>query len=112
VARHRSAGLDVSATVRGTRRPLPAAVDQGAYRILQEALTNATRHGRGRAEVTIAFADDAVELTVANPAHRAVSRDGHGLVGMRERATLLGGSLHADASADRFEVRAWLPTTT
>jgi signal transduction histidine kinase len=111
VARHRAAGLDVSATVRGTRRPLPPAVDQGAYRILQEALTNATRHGRGRAEVTIAFAEGAVELTVANPATRAAGADGHGLVGMHERVRLLGGSLHAGASADRFEVRAWLPTT-
>lgn len=112
VARHRDAGLDVSATVSGTRRPLPPAVDQSAYRILQEALTNAARHGGGSARVRIAFAD-ALELAVTNPlGHARGNGAGHGLVGMRERAALLGGTLQADAVDGRFEVRAWLPTAT
>jgi signal transduction histidine kinase len=111
VARHRDAGLDVTATVSGPHRPLPPAVDQSAYRILQEALTNAARHGDGRAHVGVAFADGALELTVANPLGTArATGDGHGIVGMRERAALLGGSLRADTVDGRFEVRAWLPT--
>ncbi len=111
LARHRDAGLDVTATVSGARRPLPPAVDQGAYRILQEALTNAARHGGGRAQVRVAFRDRALELAVTNPLGPARGNGtGNGLLGMRERATLLGGSLRADAVDGRFEVQAWLPT--
>ena len=111
VARHRDAGLEVNMTVSGARRPLPAAVDQGAYRILQEALTNATRHGGGSADVHVAFADGGLELAVANPLRRAPGTGhGHGIAGMRERAALLGGRLAAHAVDGRFEVRAWLPT--
>ena len=112
VARHRDAGLDVTATVNGARRPLPPAVDQGAYRIVQEALTNAARHGDGHAAVDVTFGDGALELAVANPLGRDTGAHGagHGIVGMRERAALLGGSLRADAADGRFEVRAWLPT--
>jgi signal transduction histidine kinase len=111
-ARHRAAGLDVTTAVRGERRPLSPGVDRGAYRIVQEALTNAARHGDGSARVDIAFGDGEVEVTVANPlprdrAVRAV--DGYGIVGMRERAVLLGGSLEAGAHDGRFEVRARLP---
>jgi signal transduction histidine kinase len=111
LARHRHAGLDVTATVSGARRPLTAAVDQGAYRILQEALTNAARHGSGRAHVDVAFGDGALELAVTNPIGPATGTGkGHGLLGMRERAALLGGSLRADTVDGRFEVQAWLPT--
>ena len=112
VARHRDAGLDVTATVNGARRPLPPAVDQGAYRIVQEALTNAARHGDGHAAVDVTFGDGALELAVANPLGRDTGAHGagHGIVGMHERAALLGGSLRADAADGRFEVRAWLPT--
>jgi signal transduction histidine kinase len=110
VERHRAAGLDVTATVHGERPPLPRAVDRAAYRILQEALTNAARHGSGTARVEVAF-DDGVELTVTNPLGgdgRGTS-GGHGVVGMRERATLLGGTLDAGARDGRFEVTARLP---
>ena len=110
VARHRAAGLDVSATYRGARRPLPASVDTAAYRIVQEALTNAARHGDGRVGVDVRFGDDALEVAVANPvAAGAVAGDGHGLIGIRERATLLGGTLEAGAHEGRFEVHACLP---
>jgi signal transduction histidine kinase len=111
--RHRAAGLQVSTAFRGDRRPLPAGVDLAAYRILQEALTNAARHGDGAASVQVAFGERELELTVVNglPGGRAAPADGggHGLVGMRERAALLGGSLDASAVDGRFEVRARLP---
>jgi signal transduction histidine kinase len=114
VERHRSAGLDVELAIRGERAPLPTGVDRGAYRILQEALTNAARHGDGRASVAVEFGDDALALTVANPVGagaRAAGEGGHGIVGMRERAALLGGTLEAGSRNGRFEVRATLPVT-
>jgi signal transduction histidine kinase len=109
--RHRAAGLAVSVRTRGSRRPLPPGLDQAAYRILQEALTNAAKHGRGTAEVELSFGPGALKLTVTNPAasNGAATAGGHGLVGMRERAALLGGSLEAGASDGRFRVRARLP---
>ena len=70
VKRHRDAGLEVNLEVSGDRRALPPATDQAAYRILQESLTNALRHGAGRADVTLAYDDDALEIQVANPARR------------------------------------------
>jgi len=113
VERHRAAGLDVTSSIHGSERPLPAAVDRGAYRIIQEALTNAARHGNGNARVQIAFGERELELFVENvlvPGRPAGSEGGgHGLVGMRERAALLGGSLEAGAHEGRFEVRARLP---
>ena len=91
---------------------MPTNVDRGAYRILQEALTNAARHGNGSAEVLVSFQPAALELTVINPIGVPTNRQdgaGHGVVGMRERADLLGGSLDAAAQAGRFRVHAWLP---
>jgi signal transduction histidine kinase len=109
--RHRASGLRVTVSVDGSRRPLAPGVDQAAYRILQEALTNAARHGRGEADVQVAFGSRAVEITVTNAArpNGAAHGGGHGLVGMRERASLLGGSLDASASDGLFQVRARLP---
>jgi signal transduction histidine kinase len=111
--RHRAAGLDVTSSIHGERRPLPAAVDRGAYRILQEALTNAARHGNGSARVQIDFGERELGVFVENvlvPGRPARAEGGgHGLVGMRERAELLGGSLEARAREGRFEVRARLP---
>jgi signal transduction histidine kinase len=103
----------VTSETHGDPRPLPAAVDRGAYRIIQEALTNAARHGNGDAEVEVAFADGELELRVENrvdPAHRGGAEGGgHGLIGMRERAALLGGTLEAGPRDGRFAVRARLP---
>ena len=109
--RHRSAGLAVTIDEHGSKRPLSPGLDQAAYRILQEALTNAARHGRGSAEVEIGFAGRALELTVTNPTlpGSTLGGAGHGIVGMRERATLLGGTLDAGASDGRFVVHASLP---
>jgi signal transduction histidine kinase len=113
VERHRAAGLHVTSSVHGERRPLPAAVDSGVYRIIQEALTNAARHGNGNARVRIDFGERELAVFVENaldPGSPARSDGGgHGLVGMRERAALLGGSLEAHAREERFEVRARLP---
>jgi signal transduction histidine kinase len=112
VERHRDAGLDVTATVRGEVGPLSPGVDRTAFRIVQEALTNAARHGEGSADVQVTFGGDALELTVANPVggERTVrAAEGHGIIGMRERASLVGGRLEAGLLDGRFEVRARLP---
>jgi signal transduction histidine kinase len=112
VARHAAAGLDITLARQGEPRRLVSAVDQAAYRILQEALTNAGRHGDGAARIEVAFTGAAVELTVSNTAAgdtAARSNGGHGLIGMRERATLLGGSLEAGRSNGMFRVHARLP---
>jgi signal transduction histidine kinase len=110
-SRHRSAGLVVNVRERGSRRPLPPGLDQAAYRILQEALTNAARHGDGSAEVEIDFGTSSLELGVSNPTRpdQAPGGAGHGIVGMRERAALLGGSLEVQASDGLYRIRARLP---
>jgi signal transduction histidine kinase len=109
--RHRAAGLRVTTTIHGPRRPLRPAVDRAAYRILQEALTNAGRHGRDRALVGIMYGADVLELTVTNPVEDGCGGvdDGRGIIGMRERAALLGGTLDAGPRDDRFRVHARLP---
>jgi signal transduction histidine kinase len=112
IARHTAAGLDVKLASEGDPPPLETAVDQAVYRILQEALTNVARYGAGTARVELAFGTTALELTVSNPAasERAPRENGgHGLVGMRERATLLGGSLEAERTGGMFRIRAHLP---
>jgi signal transduction histidine kinase len=112
LARHAATGLDVSVARAGKPRPLETAVDQAAYRILQEALTNAAKHGTGGARVELAFSTATLQLTVSNPAAcEAAQRanGGHGLIGMHERATLLGGSLEAERAKGTFRVRARLP---
>jgi signal transduction histidine kinase len=108
---HRNSGLAIATYVHGSRRDLPRSVAWAAYRILQEALTNAARHGRGSAEVAVLFRPDAVEIAVTNPAgtKSPAQGGGHGIVGMRERATLLGGTLQTHAEAGTFRLRARLP---
>jgi signal transduction histidine kinase len=109
--RHRSAGLAVDVRERGSSRPLPPGLDQAAYRILQEALTNAARHGGGSATVDITFAPSSLELTVSNPIGSAhvPGAAAHGIIGMRERAALLDGSLETGATNGLFRVHARLP---
>ena len=112
IAQHQAAGLEVTFDTAGAPRPLGAAADQAAYRILQEALTNAARHGAGSARIELAFGDRAVELSVTNPVPaRGSPRSGggHGLIGMRERATLLGGNLDVERSNGAFRIRARIP---
>jgi signal transduction histidine kinase len=108
--RYRASGLALGAELVGDREPLPRSVAWAAYRILQEALTNAARHGRGEAHVTVSFHPATVEITVTNRiGSPTADRDGHGIVGMRERATLLGGSFEASAERGTFRVHALLP---
>ena len=112
IAHHQAVGLDVTVDTLGARRTLVAAADQATYRILQEALTNAARHGTGIAHIQLAFGDAAVEITVTNPVPATAERKshgGHGLIGMRERATLLGGDLDAVRVNGTFRVHARLP---
>jgi signal transduction histidine kinase len=109
-ARYRASGLAVTVRVDGSRRPLAPGVDQAAFRILQEALTNAARHGSGSAEVEVDFGPGLLVVTVTNPVPPgAANGAGHGLIGMRERAQLLGGSLEAGAVDGVYRVRARLP---
>lgn len=114
VAQQRDAGFEVELREQDEDwRPPPPAVGRAAYRIAQEGLTNAARYGNGRCELTIRHHVDRLEMTVVNTiaAESAPRRRGGGLglLGMRERAQLLGGSLEAGAESGRFRVRAVLP---
>jgi signal transduction histidine kinase len=109
VDRHRAAGLRIATDLRGSRAVVPRSVAWAAYRILQEALTNAARHGRGHADVRVQFGTEAVEITVTNPAGVGEPGGGHGIVGMRERASLLGGVLETGQRAGTFRLYARLP---
>jgi len=108
---HRAAGLAIATDLRGPGRPLPRSVAWATYRILQEALTNAARHGRGSADVAVCFHPDAVEITVTNPTatNGSAPGGGHGIVGMRERAAVLGGTLETHAGDGVFSLHARLP---
>jgi signal transduction histidine kinase len=127
VSRARAAGQPVTLTVTGTARPLPPDVDQAAYRIVQEGLTNVSRHaGQAPACVRLAYGigtltvqvdDDGDGLRRPAPPESAnrepaslAQGPGLGLVGMRERVTALGGRLHAGPRTDGgFRVRAEIP---
>ncbi|MDN8548096.1 histidine kinase [Microbacterium sp. NM3R9] len=116
-AQVRAAGLDLRVDV----DPVPpgeppAAVQIAVYRILQEALTNAMRHGAGgTVDVSLAWLPDRVEVRVSNPLPPASAiaggtpSGGYGLVGMRERAQLIGGHLEVGPVGDAFVVAATLP---
>ncbi len=91
---------------------LPERVDRAAYRILQEALSNAERHGSGTARMELAAAEGVLRLVVVNPlAGQPVSgsREGLGLVSMAERAQAVGGRLVAGPADGHWRVQAWLP---
>src|SRR5690348_16511938 len=112
----REAGLPVTLRVEGTPRPLPPALDLSAFRIVQEALTNTLKHaGNARADVTVRYEDSLVSLEIADTGRGPGGGrgTGHGLVGMRERAAMLGGELEALPRPEGgFAVRARLPLTT
>jgi signal transduction histidine kinase len=109
----REAGLPVTLDVEGRRVPLPAGVDLSAYRIVQEALTNALKHaGPASARVTVRYGDGELELDIVDDGAGAVNGNGggHGLIGMRERVTMFGGDLDAGARREGgYAVRARLP---
>jgi signal transduction histidine kinase len=115
VAGARRAGLETTLSVTGTPTPLSAAVDLAAYRIVQESLTNAIRHaGPAQASVWLSYGDDELRIDVADTGRGkpvGVSEGaGHGLVGMRERAAAVGGSVETGPSpGGGFRVAARLP---
>jgi signal transduction histidine kinase len=111
VDRARAAGVPLSVTVDGAPRELAPAVDQSAYRIVQEAVTNVVKHAdRAETKITLGYGADALELTIADAGGGVpASAPGHGLVGMRERAELFGGTLTAGPRNGGFEVHAVLP---
>ena len=113
------AGLPVALEIEGDPRPLAAGLDLSAYRIVQEALTNALKHaGPATATVRLCYGDGALELRVTDDgrggaADRRTGADGHGLIGMRERVALYGGDLTAGPRpGGGYEVRARLPLQT
>jgi signal transduction histidine kinase len=116
------AGLPVEVRVSGEPRPLPTGIDVTAYRIVQEALTNALKHGAGgKAEVTIRYADHALRVEVLTTGPSVLTGDappsvppgdgaGRGLAGLRERVTVYGGDLDARRRlGGGYRVRARLP---
>jgi signal transduction histidine kinase len=123
----RAGGVTVTTEVTGTRRPLPEGVNLSAYRIVQEALSNAMRHAPGSAvQVKLFYGEAALVIEIRNdglvngaPVDPAavgqglwagLDGGGHGIIGMRERATMLGGHLQAGPTAnDEFLVTAALP---
>jgi signal transduction histidine kinase len=115
----RSGGVRVTSSVSGTARVLPQGIDLSAYRIVQEALSNVMRHAPGSAaRVELGYAPSALVIKVRNDACAAQNGDadqegaGHGLIGMRERAGMLGGHLEAGPTDDGgFLVTAVLPDT-
>ncbi|MEV6923439.1 histidine kinase [Dactylosporangium sp. NPDC051485] len=114
VGRARDGGQAVDLAVDGTPVPLPPSLDLSAYRIVQEALTNATKHAPGApVSVGLRWLPDALQIEVCDrgPGARGLpSPDAHGLVGMRERVRIHGGNLQAgNAAAGGFAVRALLP---
>ena len=117
LAEVRAAGVDVSLAREGTVCTVPASVDLSAYRIVQEALTNAIRHAAGAsATVVLRYLPGELALEVLDDGPAAPERpigEGHGLAGMRERAALVGGSLVAEGRPEGgFRVTAHLPLRT
>ncbi len=105
----RAAGLPVELSLDGVRRPLDAGVELSAYRIVQEALTNALKHARGaRARVRLAYEPRAIEIEVTDQGGGGgrdlgeAASGGRGLIGMRERVALYGGALRGRPDADRL----------
>ncbi|HEX6867900.1 MAG TPA: histidine kinase [Candidatus Limnocylindrales bacterium] len=112
----RAAGLPVELSIDGVPRPLDAGVELAAYRIVQEALTNALKHARGaRARVRIAYGPRAIDISVTDEGGAGdrdlgqASGGGRGLIGMRERVAMYGGDLEAGPTPTGFRVHAQLP---
>ena len=111
----RGAGLDLRVTTTGAEHPLPTGHQIAIYRILQEALTNALRHGKRDepVQVDVTWQDRGVAVRVINPVASVVSSPdafGHGVPGMHERAALVGGWFTAETTdGGLFVVTAFVP---
>ncbi len=111
VEEFRAEGLEVALSVDQELAPLPAGIDVSAYRIAQEALTNALRYGRGTASLEVSGLGDGVAIRATNPTGpaRPSMGSGLGLRGLAERVALLGGTLSHGATDGHFELAATLP---
>ena len=114
VGQLRDAGLPVELSIDGERRELPVGIELSAYRIVQEALTNALKHaGDARATVHVRYGSDSLELEIVDDGQggsKRTSGGGHGLVGMRERVALYGGRFDASRRpSGGFAIRVVLP---
>lgn len=112
VHRARGAGLAVNHRTEGEPYPLPVPVQLAVYRIVQEGLTNALKHGKGSAELVLAYRPGSLAISITNPrgdTGPAVPGSGTGLVGMRERVALLGGEFEAGPEGEAFRVHVELP---
>ena len=115
LAEHEAAGGLVQHAISGHPRALPAGVDLAAYRVVQEALTNSRKHSATNMPIRVSFhyTPSTVTVTVTDPGparRRSAGHSGHGLLGMRERVLLYGGTLHAGAGPDgSWTVVAVLP---
>ena len=103
VARARAAGLPVTMTVTGAERPLPPEVDQAAYRIVQESLTNTRKHAGpvASASVVLRYSADALVLTISDDGRGfspSRTNGGSGMTGMRDRLAAVGGELWVDSA--------------
>jgi signal transduction histidine kinase len=112
----REAGLPIDFHIDGDSRQLPVGIELSAYRIVQEALTNALKHaGQAQAAVHLRYGPDTLELEITDDGGGTLARvpgGGQGLVGMRERVSLYGGNFHAGARPEGgFAVRVLLPLT-
>lgn len=108
----RLSGVEVELRVTGSRRPLPLGIEVTAFRLVQEALTNARRHGSGApVSVCLDYGPDGLGLEVRSELRTGstVGAPGHGLIGMRERVALHGGSFEATAVGSDFVVTAAIP---
>ncbi|ROS31097.1 signal transduction histidine kinase [Cellulomonas sp. PhB150] len=110
----RSTGLALDVHVSGEEQPLAPVVDLTAFRVIQEALTNAHKHGSGRAQLLLAWTSPSLTIEITNPlaATPQVGRPdgGHGLVGMRERVASVGGAVLAASDGTVYRVSVVLPT--
>lgn len=112
------AGLPTALSVTGTPRPLPATVDVAAFRIIQESLTNALRYaGTAPTQINLRYGESALNVEVFDAGSAggtpAAAGSGHGIAGMQERATAVGGTLHAGPNpGGGFTVHALLPLTS
>jgi len=110
------AGVPTKTSIIGTARPLPAAIDLAAYRIIQESLTNVVRHaGRATAEVTLAYEPSRIVIDITDDGRGPLPGNGdaggHGIAGIRERVGAAGGGVEVGQRNGRgFKLRAWLPT--
>lgn len=110
VERATSSGMTVDLEVIGAPPAIGPVVDRAGYRVVQESLTNAAKHAPGEAvSVRLDHGTDALTITIANALATVPGRRGRGLIGLRERVRLAGGSLTAGPDGDHFRVLARLP---